>query len=149
MSDGRTAPAETPDPAMKPQEFKSQRVIHPADGARSWSNPVRHITRMLRGGIAEQHRLALAEPVEAAVLQGEDVALDAFGKTVEGIGDVAIDLPRPRRAGDLGAMRLVRHIADEIRAEVEKVAREEADDAWGTSSGADRGDPRRRLGSGI
>lgn len=47
---------------MKPQEFKSQRVIHPADGARSWSNPVRHITRMLRGGIAAAIERAALPP---------------------------------------------------------------------------------------
>jgi NitT/TauT family transport system ATP-binding protein len=72
------------------------------------------------------------------------------------IGEVHVDLPRPRRGvlggageGDIQAIRLARRIAEEIRAEVEKVAREEADGAWGNTSGSDGGDPRRHLGRGI
>jgi NitT/TauT family transport system ATP-binding protein len=65
------------------------------------------------------------------------------------LGDVPIDLPRPRRAGDVSAVRLVQSIAAEIRAEVEKVAREEADGAWGSSNSRDSSDPRRHLGGGI
>jgi sulfonate transport system ATP-binding protein len=65
------------------------------------------------------------------------------------LGDVPIDLPRPRRAGDVSAVRLVQSIAAEIRAEVEKVAREEADGAWGSSNSRDGSDPRRHLGGGI
>jgi hypothetical protein len=43
-------------------------------------------------------------------------------------------------------------VASEIRSEVEKIAREEADDAWMAPSGAwgaGRVDPRRNLGGGI
>jgi NitT/TauT family transport system ATP-binding protein len=65
------------------------------------------------------------------------------------LGDVPIDLPRPRRTGDVSAVRLVQSIAAEIRAEVEKVAREEADGAWGSSNSRDGSDPRRHLGGGI
>ena len=65
------------------------------------------------------------------------------------LGDIPVDLPRPRRTGDVGVVRLVRAIAAEIRAEVEKVAREEADGAWGTANSRDGGDPRRNLGGGI
>ena len=65
------------------------------------------------------------------------------------LGDVPIDLSRPRRSGDPGAVRLVQSIAAEIRAEVEKVAREEADGAWGSSNSRDGSDPRRHLGGGI
>ena len=67
------------------------------------------------------------------------------------LGDVPVDLLRPRRRGpgDVGAVRLVQSIAAEIRAEVEKVAREEADGAWGSSNSRDGGDPRRHLGGGI
>ena len=86
--------------------------------------------------------------IEEAVRLGDRVVLVGT-RPGRIIGDVAVDLPRPRRVGDLRATRLVQQIADEIRAEVEKVAREEADDAWGTSNGPDRGDPRRRMGSGI
>jgi NitT/TauT family transport system ATP-binding protein len=92
--------------------------------------------------------LFVTHQIEEAVRLGDRVVLVGT-RPGRIIGDVPIDLPRPRRAGDLRALRLVQHIADEIRAEVEKVAREEADDAWGGSNGADRGDPRRRLGSGI
>ncbi|MBX3207973.1 MAG: ABC transporter ATP-binding protein [Labilithrix sp.] len=79
------------------------------------------------------------------------------------IGEVHVDLPRPRRGAlggtrtalggasveDVQAVRIAQRIADEIRAEVDKVAREEADGAWGSSSGPDGGDPRRHLGRGI
>jgi NitT/TauT family transport system ATP-binding protein len=65
------------------------------------------------------------------------------------LGDVPVDLLRPRRTGDAGAVRLVQSIAAEIRAEVEKVAREEADGAWGSSNTRDGGDARRHLGGGI
>jgi NitT/TauT family transport system ATP-binding protein len=65
------------------------------------------------------------------------------------IGEVHVDLSRPRRVNDIQAIRLAQRIADEIRAEVDKVAREEADGAWGSSSRADGGDPRRNLGRGI
>jgi NitT/TauT family transport system ATP-binding protein len=98
--------------------------------------------------------LFVTHQIEEAVRLGDRVVLVGT-RPGRIIGDVAIDLPRPRaggwgrQAGDLRATRLVQQIADEIRAEVEKVAREEADDAWGTSNGADRGDPRRRMGSGI
>ena len=65
------------------------------------------------------------------------------------LGDVPIDLQRPRRIGDVSNLRLVQSIAAEIRAEVEKVAREEADGAWGSSNSRDGSDPRRHLGGGI
>lgn len=92
--------------------------------------------------------LFVTHQIEEAVRLGDRVVLVGT-RPGRIIGDVAIDLPRPRRAGDLRSARLVQQIADEIRAEVEKVAREEADDAWGSSNGVDRGDPRRRMGSGI
>ena len=65
------------------------------------------------------------------------------------LGDVPIDLPRPRRAGDVRLVRLAQSIAAEIRAEVEKVAREEADGAWGSSNSRDGSDLRRNMGGGI
>ncbi|HVJ93941.1 MAG TPA: ABC transporter ATP-binding protein, partial [Labilithrix sp.] len=64
------------------------------------------------------------------------------------VGEVHVDLARPRRSGDVSAIRIAQRIADEIRTEVDKVAREEADGAWGNSSGSDGGDPRRHLGRG-
>ena len=86
--------------------------------------------------------------IEEAVRLGDRVVLIGArpGKV---LGDVPIDLPRPRRAGDVRSVRLVQSIAAEIRAEVDKVAREEADGAWGNTNGSDGGDPRRHLGRGI
>jgi NitT/TauT family transport system ATP-binding protein len=58
-----------------------------------------------------------------------------------------IDLPRPRAANDERVALLAQSIGRRIASEVEKVAREEADDAW-TAPGTSR-DPRRQLGRGI
>ncbi|MEA2752882.1 MAG: sulfonate transport system ATP-binding protein [Myxococcales bacterium] len=86
--------------------------------------------------------------IDEAVRLGDRVLLIGArpGKV---LGDVPIDLPRPRRTGDVGSVRLVQSIAAEIRAEVEKVAREEADGAWGSSNSRNGGDPRRNMGGGI
>ena len=60
-----------------------------------------------------------------------------------------IDLPRPRAATDERVAQLASGIARRIASEVEKIVREEADDAW-VAPGAHRGgDPRRHLGRGI
>jgi NitT/TauT family transport system ATP-binding protein len=58
-----------------------------------------------------------------------------------------VDLPRPRAANDERVTLLAQSIGRRIASEVEKVAREEADDAW-TAPGTSR-DPRRQLGRGI
>ncbi len=61
-----------------------------------------------------------------------------------------VDLPRPRAANDPRVSQLANGIGRRIASEVEKVAREEADEAWvapGTSKSG--GDPRRQLGRGI
>ncbi|MDB5216944.1 MAG: hypothetical protein JWO86_4871 [Myxococcaceae bacterium] len=86
--------------------------------------------------------------IDEAVRLGDRVVLIGArpGKV---LGDVPIDLQRPRRTGDVGAVRIAQSIAAEIRAEVEKVAREEADGAWGSSNSRDGSDPRRHLGGGI
>jgi sulfonate transport system ATP-binding protein len=60
-----------------------------------------------------------------------------------------IDLPRPRAANDARVAALANGIARHIASEVEKVAREEADDAWVAPGGRGVGDPRRHLGGGI
>jgi NitT/TauT family transport system ATP-binding protein len=65
------------------------------------------------------------------------------------IGEVHVDLPRPRSTQDAKALRIAAHIAETIRGEVEKAAREEADEEWGTPSRARPRDPRRNLGGGI
>ena len=60
-----------------------------------------------------------------------------------------IDLPRPRAANDERVSALANGIARRIASEVEKVAREEADDAWVAPGHRGNGDPRRNLGRGI
>ncbi len=60
-----------------------------------------------------------------------------------------VDLPRPRAANDARVSALATGIARRIASEVEKVAREEADDAWVAPGAHGRGDPRRHLGRGI
>jgi NitT/TauT family transport system ATP-binding protein len=60
-----------------------------------------------------------------------------------------VDLPRPRAANDARVAALSNAIARRIASEVEKVAREEADDAWVVPGSRGGGDPRRHLGRGI
>ncbi len=60
-----------------------------------------------------------------------------------------VDLPRPRAANDARVSALANGIARRIASEVEKVAREEADDAWVAPGAHGLGDPRRQLGRGI
>ncbi|MGH7437553.1 MAG: ABC transporter ATP-binding protein [Polyangiaceae bacterium] len=60
-----------------------------------------------------------------------------------------IDLPRPRAANDTHVAALASSIGRRIASEVEKVAREEADDAWIAPGLRGGGDPRRNLGRGI
>jgi hypothetical protein len=61
----------------------------------------------------------------------------------------SIDLPRPRAATDAHVAHIASIIARRIASEVEKVAREEADDSWVVPGGRAGGDPRRNLGRGI
>ena len=63
--------------------------------------------------------------------------------------DVAVDLPRPRAANDAKLSALAKDIGQRIASEVEKVAKEEADDAWVAPGKKARVDPRRNLGRGI
>ena len=63
--------------------------------------------------------------------------------------DEVVDLPRPRAANDSRVAVLSTAIGRRIASEVEKVAREEADDAWVVPGGRSHGDPRRQLGRGI
>ncbi|MGO9832699.1 MAG: ABC transporter ATP-binding protein [Polyangiaceae bacterium] len=60
-----------------------------------------------------------------------------------------VDLPRPRAANDERVGVLANGIARRIASEVEKVAREEADDAWVAPGDRGHSDPRRNLGRGI
>jgi NitT/TauT family transport system ATP-binding protein len=63
--------------------------------------------------------------------------------------DEIVDLPRPRAANDARVAALAGSIGRRIASEVEKVAREEADDAWVAPGVRSDGDPRRNLGRGI
>ncbi len=65
------------------------------------------------------------------------------------IGEMRVDLPRPRAANDERAAQIAREVAGQIACEVEKVAKEEADDAWVAPGDRVRVDPRRNLGRGI
>jgi NitT/TauT family transport system ATP-binding protein len=88
--------------------------------------------------------------IDEAVRLGDRVVLIG-ARPGRVIGEIHVDLARPRRGpkeGDVQAIRIAQRIAEEIRAEVEKVAREEADGAWGSTIGSDGGDPRRHLGRG-
>ena len=60
-----------------------------------------------------------------------------------------IDLPRPRAATDERVSVLASGIGSRIASEVEKIVREEADDAWVAPGAHSGGDPRRHLGRGI
>jgi NitT/TauT family transport system ATP-binding protein len=60
-----------------------------------------------------------------------------------------VELPRPRAAADPLVAHLAQSIGRRIASEVEKVAREEADDAWVAPGVRGPGDPRRNLGRGI
>jgi NitT/TauT family transport system ATP-binding protein len=60
-----------------------------------------------------------------------------------------VDLPRPRAANDAKVSALAKDIGQRIASEVEKVAKEEADDAWALPGAPVRVDPRRDLGRGI
>jgi NitT/TauT family transport system ATP-binding protein len=59
-----------------------------------------------------------------------------------------VDLPRPRAANDARVSQLAHGIGRRIASEVEKVAREEADEEWAAPAGR-AVDPRRNLGRGI
>jgi NitT/TauT family transport system ATP-binding protein len=105
------------------------------------------VERIVRS--ARTTTLFVTHQIEEAVRIGDRVVLVGV-RPGRVIGEVPIDLPRPRRAGDLKVARLVHEIGAQIRAEVEKVARDEADGAWGATGLADRGlDPRRLMGGGI
>jgi NitT/TauT family transport system ATP-binding protein len=60
-----------------------------------------------------------------------------------------VDLPRPRAPADARVAQLSNTVSRHIASEVEKVAREEADDAWVAPGERGGGDPRRNLGRGI
>jgi NitT/TauT family transport system ATP-binding protein len=66
--------------------------------------------------------------------------------------EVRIALERPRAtlgADDERVNAYAAELAAGIRSEVEKIAKEEADEAWVAPGGGVRVDPRRNLGSGI
>jgi NitT/TauT family transport system ATP-binding protein len=60
--------------------------------------------------------------------------------------EVAVDLARPRDASDAGVARIASDLSGRIAHEVDKVAKEEGDDAWLSTGGAVPLEPRRDLG---
>lgn len=63
--------------------------------------------------------------------------------------EVVVDLPRPRAANDERVAHLAREVARRIASEVEKIAKEEADDVWTAPGQRPTADPRKNLGRGI
>jgi len=122
------------------------------------------VERIVRGASASRDgrprttMVFVTHQIEEAVRLGDRVLLIGT-RPGRIIGETYIDLPRPRRASSEGgednvqAIRIAQRIAAEIRQEVDKVAREEADtDAKWSSDDAGRENgshPRRHLGRGI
>ncbi|MBX3229979.1 MAG: ABC transporter ATP-binding protein [Labilithrix sp.] len=106
-------------------------------------------------GASRTTMVFVTHQIDEAVRLGDRVVLIG-ARPGRIVGEVHVDLPRPR-VRDARAMEIAQRIADEIRSEVEKVAREEADGAWGVEADGDahpaesgrRGGPRRRLGGGV
>lgn len=63
--------------------------------------------------------------------------------------EAVVDLPRPRPTNDARMNELANDIAGLIAGEVEKVAKEEADDAWVAPANGVRIDSRRHMGRGV
>jgi NitT/TauT family transport system ATP-binding protein len=107
------------------------------------------VERLVRG--SRMTMVFVTHQIDEAVRLGDRVVLIGT-RPGRVLGEVHVDLPRPRSAvsqNDIQAIRIAQRIAEEIRAEVDKAAREEADGAWGATGRSDGGDPRRHLGRGI
>ncbi len=63
--------------------------------------------------------------------------------------DLTVALPRPRGANDREVATLAAVVERELEIEIEKVIREELDDAWTPAGGAVPGGARSDLGGGI
>ncbi len=63
--------------------------------------------------------------------------------------DLAVNLARPRGANDRDVAEMSLVVERELRIEIEKVIREELDDAWTGANGALPRDPAGDLGDGI
>lgn len=95
-------------------------------------------------GLARTTMVFVTHQIDEAVRLGDRV-LVVGARPGRILGDVRVDVPRPRVLGDARLSRVAKDIAELVRGEVDKVAREEADDAWGTSNGLDRDDSARDL----
>jgi NitT/TauT family transport system ATP-binding protein len=86
--------------------------------------------------------------IREAVRLGDRVVLMATqpGRV---LAELSIDLPRPRSATHPSVQTLVKEIGDLIAGEVDKAAREEADDAWLAPRPDVRSSSRRRVGDRV
>lgn len=80
-------------------------------------------------GASRTTMVFVTHQIDEAVRLGDRVVL-VGARPGRIIGEVFVDLPRPR-VRDARALKLAQRIADEIRDEVDKAAREEADQSWG------------------
>jgi NitT/TauT family transport system ATP-binding protein len=65
------------------------------------------------------------------------------------LSDIAVTLPRPRAVDDPEVVTLTRDVAGSLASEVDKVAREEADDAWVAPGDRVRPRVRRAVGGSV
>jgi NitT/TauT family transport system ATP-binding protein len=86
--------------------------------------------------------------VREAVRLGDRVVLMGTrpGRIVH---EATVDLPRPRDANDASVARIAADLSSRIADEVEKVAKQEGDDAWLLSRGSVPRGPHRHLGRGV
>ncbi|MCA9584546.1 MAG: ABC transporter ATP-binding protein [Myxococcales bacterium] len=92
--------------------------------------------------------LFVTHDVSEAVRLGDRVVV-LGARPARVLETVHVDAPRPRAASDAAVLRAVREVTAHIKAEVDKIKREEADDGWCASQGDAAADPRRHLGRGI
>ena len=97
--------------------------------------------------------------VREAVRLGDRVVVmgtrDAVGRLLDGtrpgrikrVIEVELSRPRDQEQRDVGLLASV--IRAELRAEIEKVTRDEVDEGWKLSEGPAKADPDRDIGGGI